>query len=118
MEKIRNMPTKKKSAGLPVAGLAAVAVAAAAGAYFLYGKNGASNRKKIRGWTLKAKGEILDQVEKMKEVTEDKYQAVIDKVAQKYQAVKDIDPKEHEQMAKELKSHWKSIKTQLAGKKK
>ena len=33
-------------------GLAALA---AAGAYFLYGKNGKKNRKKISGWMLKAK---------------------------------------------------------------
>ena len=31
------------------AGLAAVAAFAAAG-YFLYGKDGAKNRKKVRGW--------------------------------------------------------------------
>lgn len=112
------MATKKKTesgVGL-AAGIAAAAAAAAAGAYFLYGKNGAKNRKIVKGWALKAKGEILDQMEKGKEMTEETYNKVIDKVTQKYQAVKNIDRSELDQMAKELKGHWKSISKQLSGK--
>ena len=48
----------KKIVGAGV-GLAAVA----AGAHFLYGKDGATNRKKVRGWALKAKGEMLEKLE-------------------------------------------------------
>jgi len=112
------MVTKKTKSNVVEigAGIAAVAAAAAAGAYFLYGKNGSKNRKKIKGWMLKAKGEVLDQMEKAKELTEDSYNSVVDKVAQKYQAVKDIDPTELQQLAKELKGHWKSIKSQLSPK--
>ncbi|KKW48138.1 MAG: hypothetical protein UY99_C0011G0001, partial [Parcubacteria group bacterium GW2011_GWA1_59_11] len=40
--------SRKQAIGIG-AGLAAAAVAAA-GAYFLYGKRGAQNRKKVRGW--------------------------------------------------------------------
>lgn len=97
-------------------GIVAAVAAAAAGGYFLYGKDGAKNRKKIKGWMLKAKGEILDQMEKGKEMTEETYHKVIDNVAQKYQAIKGIDPAELQQMTKELKSHWKSIKAQLSPK--
>ena len=99
-----------------IVGLAAAAAAAAAGAYFLYGKNGAKNRKVVKGWMLKAKGEILDQMEKGKEMTEEAYNKVIDKVSQKYQAAKNIDRAEVDQMVKELKGHWGSIKKQLSGK--
>ncbi|MCX6712742.1 MAG: hypothetical protein NTY66_00860 [Candidatus Vogelbacteria bacterium] len=101
-----------------VVGLAAAAVAATAGAYFLYGKNGAKNRKKVSGWMLKAKGEVLDQLEKGKDVTEEAYHKVIDKVSQKYQAAKHIDKSELNELAKELKGHWTSIKRQLSSKKK
>jgi len=97
-------------------GIAALAAAAAAGGYFLYGKDGAKNRKKIKGWMLKAKGEVLEQMEKGKEMTEETYHNVIDKVSQKYKAVKDIDPVELQQMTKELKNHWKNIKAQLSPK--
>jgi len=111
------MVTKKKTGnGGLVAGIAAAAAAAVAGAYFLYGKNAAKNRKVVKGWSLKAKGEILDQMEKGKEMTEEAYNKVIDKVSQKYQAVKNIDRSELDQMAKELKGHWGSIKKQLTAK--
>ena len=114
------MATKKQTgsgAGL-IAGIAAAAAAAAAGAYFLYGKNGAKNRKVVKGWMLKAKGEVLDQMEKGKEMTEETYNKVIDKVAQKYKAVKNIDTSELNDMVKELKGHWGSIKKQLSAKSK
>jgi len=94
-------------------GIAALTAASAAAGYFLYGKDGVKNRKKIKGWMLKAKGEVLEQMEKGKEVTEETYHNVIDKVSKKYQAAKDIDPTELQQMTKELKGHWKSIKNQL-----
>lgn len=107
---------KSKSSGVGMgAGIVAVAAAAIAGGYFLYGKDGAKNRKKIKGWMLKAKGEVLEQMERGKEITEDTYHQVIDKVSQKYQAAKDIDPNELQQLVKEMKGHWRSIKKQLTG---
>ncbi len=95
------------------AGLAAIA-AAAAGAFFLYGtKEGAKQRKKIRGWGLRMKGEVLEKMEQMKEVSEDKYQEIVDSVAKRYQGLKSVDPEEVTLLVKELKSHWRSIKRQL-----
>ncbi|MCX6763697.1 MAG: hypothetical protein NTZ97_03115 [Candidatus Moranbacteria bacterium] len=105
------MGTKKKL-GIG-AGLAAVAVAAA-GIYFLYGtKKGAKTRKQIRGWMLKAKGEILEKMENMKDLSEEAYDKIIDEVSAKYKVVKSIDKKDLEQFAKELKSHWKDIKKEM-----
>lgn len=103
----------KTSTKVEIGALAALA-AAAAGTYFLYGKHGAKNRKKIKGWMLQAKGEILDRMEKMKDVSEDSYRQVVDNVKKKYQAVKNVDPAELEQMVKELKGHWTSIKKQIS----
>lgn len=94
------------------AGLAAVAGLAAAG-YFLYGKDGAKNRKKIKSWMLKAKAEVLEGVEKMKDVTEAEYHMVVDKVHAKYKALKNVDPAELEMMIKELRNHWKNIKKSI-----
>lgn len=98
--------------GVVGAGIAALAALAAAG-YFLYGKDGAKNRKKIKGWMLKAKGEVLEGVEKMKDITEEEYAVILDKVATKYKAVKNIDPAEVEAMVKELRGHWKNIKKSI-----
>jgi len=89
------------------------AAAAAAGAYFLYGKDGSKNRKKVKGWMLKAKGEVLEKMEKLKDINEDIYSQVVDTVAKKYETVKDIDKAELALMATELKRHWSSIKRQL-----
>lgn len=95
------------------AGVAALAAFAAAG-FFLYGKDGAKNRKKVRGWMLKAKGEVLEGVEKLKDVTEEQYTMIVDKVGAKYKTVKNIDPEEVEVMMKELRGHWKNIKKSIS----
>src|SRR3989338_6365228 len=95
-------------------GLVAV-VAAAAGAYFLYGsKNAKQHRKQVKSWTLKAKGEVLEKLEKLKEVNEEIYHKVVNEVSKKYQAVKSIDKKDVEELVRELKSHWKSIAKEVA----
>lgn len=104
------MDKKTKTNVVIGAGVATLAALAAAG-YFLYGsKDGAKNRKKIRSWMLKAKAEVLEGVEKMKDVTEAEYNMVLDKVATKYKSLKNIDPAELEMMVKELRGHWKNIK--------
>ncbi|MBI5077857.1 MAG: hypothetical protein HZB11_00620 [Candidatus Yonathbacteria bacterium] len=95
------------------AGISALAAFAAAG-YFLYGKDGAKNKKKVRGWMLKAKGEVLEGVEKLKDVTEDQYAKIVDKVGARYKAVKSIDPAEVELMMKELRGHWRNIKKSIS----
>lgn len=94
-------------------------VAAAAGAYFIHGNKAAQKKiKQVKGWALKAKGEVLERIEKIKEVDENLYQQAIDAVMKKYEGVKSIDTTELSAVAKELKSHWKNIKRELnAGKK-
>ena len=106
------MDKKTKSNIAVGAGLAAVAAFAAAG-YFLYGKDGAKNRKKIRSWMLKAKAEVLEGVEKMRDVTEEQYNMIVDKVGEKYKNIKNIDPAEIEMMVRELRGHWKNIKKSI-----
>lgn len=97
-------------------GLAAL-VTATAGAYFLYGtKKGAKTRKQIKGWMLKAKGEVLEKMEDMKDMSAEAYEKVIDEVQAKYKAVKNIDKKDLEAFGKELKSHWKDIKKEIDAK--
>lgn len=105
--------TKKKtsvSVGTEI-GLGVAALAAIAGAYFLYGsKDAPKNRKKVSGWVLKAKGEVLERLEKLKEISEDDYHAVVDTVVSKYQALKKGEPEHIAELVKELKSYWSKIK--------
>lgn len=103
----RNDDTKKVAAAVGI-GLG-VAAAAAAGAYFLYGKQGARARRKVKGWMLRAKGEVLDRMESMKDISQPAYNAVVDEVVKRYRGLKNIEPGEVMAMAQELKSHWNSI---------
>lgn len=94
-------------------GLAALA-AAAAGAYYFYGsKNAGKNRKALQGWVVKAKGEVMERMERMKDVSQDKYNAVVDQVMDKYKKVKTVPPEELAQLAKELRGHWNRISSHL-----
>ena len=89
-------------------------VAAVAGTYFLYGsKNAGKNRKKVRSWMLKARGEILEQLENLSEVNENAYHKIVKEVSDKYRALKNIDKKDIAEFADELKSHWKNIAEEI-----
>lgn len=108
------MATKKdNNAGAKALGIGA-AIAAAAGIYFLYGKGGAQRRKKIKGWTLKMQGEVLEKMEKVQEFTEEKYDEIVDAVTAKYAGLKNIDKDELDALVADLKKHWKSIKKDFA----
>jgi hypothetical protein len=99
-------------------GIAVIAAAAAAG-FFLYGsKNSVKNRKKIKGWSLKAKGEVLERIEKLKDVSEDEYNKIIDSVSEKYSKMKNIDEEEVKESMEELRKYWKNIKKEIEPKKK
>jgi hypothetical protein len=102
----------KSNGGLKVLGVAAVA-AAAAGAYFFYGPNGSKNRKTLKAWSVKARAEVMENVEKLKDVSEKTYNETIDKVLSKYKKLKTVAPKELAEVQKELKSSWKAVRAEM-----
>lgn len=98
-------------------GLAAASVAAIAGGYLLYGsKDATKNRKKVKGWMLKAKGEILEKIEDMEEISEDKYHEIVEMVSKKYSGLKNVDAADLMALTNDAKKHWKVIHTKLAPK--
>ena len=97
-------------------GLAAATVAGAAATYFIYEKSSPKTKKKIKGWTLKAKGEVLERLENLKEVNEKVYNEVIDEVGKQYKLAKKIDAKDVDKLTSELKKHWKSIQKEYGAK--
>lgn len=97
-----------------VIGAAAGVAAIAAGTYFLYGKNGEKNRAKVKGWALKAKGEMLEGIEKLREVNRETYNKVVDRVAARYKRFKEVDSKEIERMATEARGFWNGISKQVS----
>jgi hypothetical protein len=94
--------------------LGAGAVAALATGYFLYGPKGKEHRKQVRAWTVKAKGEVLQELERMKNVSKESYDQVIDKTTKRYEKVKDISQDEADKLNKELKRYWSDIKKEAA----
>jgi uncharacterized protein YpuA (DUF1002 family) len=98
-------------------GLAGLAVAGLAGAYFLYGKDGAKNKKAIKVWALRAKADVIEKLEKTKDVTEETFHSVVDEISAKYGSkIKDLNTDDITTFAKDLKKHWKDIKGNLMGK--
>lgn len=108
---IKNNKSNQSAHGVGITlGIAALA-AAAAGAYFLYGSaKGPARRKALKSWMVKMKGEVMEEVEKMKEMSEEVYHAAVDKISEKYSEIKNIDQAELQAVVKRLKGHWKDIK--------
>jgi NAD/NADP transhydrogenase alpha subunit len=115
-KKTGSVKAKKGGSGMAVAALATAAVASVAGAVFLYGTDaGKKKRKQIRSWGIKARGEVLERLEKAKEVNEGVYRDVVKAVVSKYEKVKNVDLNELNDLARELTTGWAHIKRQLSG---
>lgn len=107
--------TNAQKVGIGV-GLTAAAVAAA-GTYFLYGsKNAPKNRKKVKGWALKAKGEVLDALEKAEHITEEEFHQLVDKVAKTYGKARNLSERELREFKKEMSENWQGLITSGATK--
>jgi gas vesicle protein len=105
------MKTKDKMIGAGI-GLAALA---AAGTYFLYGKRGAKNREAISGWALQLKGEVLEKMEKLKDINQEAYNELVEETAQRYGRTKRVSASELKHIIGELKNAWSHIGKQLKG---
>lgn len=90
-------------------GLTAAAVAAA-GAYFLLGsKHATQNRKKMKGWTLKAKGEVLEALEKTKQISAAEYLALVETASKAYGTVERATKGELKDFNNEMLGHWEKL---------
>lgn len=107
------MATKKSSNTLLKVALVGAAAAAIAGGYFFYGKDGAKHRKKLKAWSIKAKGEVMEKLEKAKTVSEDIFHQAVDAISAKYAKTKGVTPEDIDAFAKDLKKHWRDIKKEI-----
>lgn len=106
---MKKQETQKQSHRGQVIGAGIAALTTAAVAYFLTGPNGKKNRTRLKGWMIKMKGEIVEKLENVKEITEPIFNKIVDEVARKYKKIKNIDAGDLEQAIEEIKSHWKSL---------
>lgn len=100
----------KKKSGKGGGKLVAALVGAAAAGYYLYGPKGPVNRQKVKAWSLKAKAEVLERLEKAKEVSDASYAKHVDTVTAKYAKLKTVGKEEAAKLNRELKGHWSAIK--------
>lgn len=105
------MKKTQKQAVAVGAGLAAVA-AAAAGVYFLTGKN-AKNRKKLAKWASDMRSDVVRELNKAGKHTKASYHKVVDTVAKNYKGIKNVSTAELAEAASELKSHWDTISKEV-----
>lgn len=103
MKKNNNSNTAKLVViGAGLAGLAATA-------YFFLGPKGKKHRHNTRAWAIKMKGDIVEKLEKAKKISEPVYHEIIDSVAKQYANKMKTGREEVEELAKDLKKHWKII---------
>ena len=110
--------SKKGISAGAIAGIGAGIAALTASAYVLFGPAGKKNRKAIKGWTIKMKGEIIEKLEEAKEITEPVYHNIVDTIKAKYEKAKNVDQKDIDEVVAEIKKHWKSMVKDAKPKKK
>ncbi|MDB5259434.1 MAG: hypothetical protein JWO73_642 [Candidatus Taylorbacteria bacterium] len=100
------------STGTMVAIGAGVAALGAA-SYYLFGPEGKRHQKNLKGWMIRAKGEIIEKLEAAKEVTEPVYNQIVDSVLATYRtegkALSRITDEEMEALTRRLKGYWGQI---------
>ncbi|HBP01026.1 MAG: hypothetical protein UY41_C0002G0031 [Candidatus Moranbacteria bacterium GW2011_GWE1_49_15] len=107
----RTKAIKLAVAGASLAGLAATA-------YFFFGPKGKKHQRHAKAWAIKMKGEVVEKLEKAREITEPVYLAIIDTVSKEYKKSKKASQPEIDALAADLKKHWKSMsKLAIAAKK-
>lgn len=97
--------------GVGLAGLAA-------SAYFFLGPKGKKNQKHIKSWAIKMKADIIEKLEKTRDVSEPVYNKIIDTIADKYKKSLKVNHEEIAELASDLKKHWKIITNSKKGLKK
>ncbi|MBP6060843.1 MAG: hypothetical protein KA515_02500 [Candidatus Pacebacteria bacterium] len=94
---------------------AGVAALTAAG-YFFFGPGGKKHQKKLKGWMIKMQGEVVEKMESAKEISEPVFHEIVDSVSKGYVSGGKATQAEVIKLARELKSHWKSISQKATSK--
>lgn len=104
---VMKQSTKKTAVALGAAG---ATMAAAAGAYYLYGSEKASvHRRKVGAWMRRAEREIVHEAKRLKNAayTDQNIRRVIVGVAKRYEMTRDLDPKDVKQFVAAVQKSWK-----------
>ena len=80
-----------------------------AGAYFFLGPKGKKHQKHAKAWAIKMKGDVVEKLEKAKEISEPVYHEIINSVSKDYEKGMKAGKAEIDELATDLKKHWKTI---------
>lgn len=98
---------KSEAAKLAIIGASLAGLAATA--YFFFGPKSKKHRQHAKAWAIKMKGEVVEKLESAREITEPVYREIIDTVAREFKKAKKAGQPEIEALAKDLKTHWRSM---------
>lgn len=103
---------KKSAKGLVAAG----ALAAAIGGIYMLAKKQKSASKSAKSagaWILRAKADVMEEVEKLPEVSRQAYQGIVSSVLKHYGKLKDVSKSELASLKKDLEGEWKNVTSGL-----
>lgn len=64
---------------------------------------------KVKGWMKDMQKEVATRAKAVQDLSQAKYNEIVDEVAPKYEALKDVSAVEIQEFADELKDHWNNI---------
>ena len=98
----------KNNASKVVAVTAGIAALTAA-AYLLFGPEGKKHRKDLKSWMIKMKGEVMEKMEKAKDLTAESYEQILHAVEAKYKSMKNVDADMLAKEVADLKKNWRAM---------
>lgn len=105
--------TNKKDDKISAAKMIGVGIGIAAAAAAVVLATSPKLRKKIKKWGEDMRDEVTTRIKDVQDLTEEKYDQIIDEVKPKYEALKDVSTDELNAFVSELKDHWKSISKEV-----
>ena len=106
---IKKESTKSSSNTLKYTALGVSLAGIAATAYFFLGPKGKKHQQHAKAWAIKMKGDVIEKLEKARDVTEPIYHNIIDVVAKNYEKSMKASHEEITSLANDLKKHWNTL---------
>ncbi|MFA5714472.1 MAG: hypothetical protein WC998_01865 [Candidatus Paceibacterota bacterium] len=105
--KKKTMGSGSRAVKLAVIGTSLAGIAATA--YFFFGPKGKKNQKHAKAWAIKMKGDVVEKLERARDISEPVYHEIIDSVAAEYEKGMKASRGEIKALSQDLKKHWKTI---------
>ncbi len=87
----------------------ALAATAVAGFMLFTSKNAKKNREAVEEWVEDAKTDVLKGLKKVKRLSREKYDDIVDTVSDKYSQMKNVGSEKADDLREELKSRWEEV---------